>query len=82
MGSHCYLYLKGNEKQTIPAAELMCRNKNQNKEHQMIRKEHIIHFDIVEQSVMKTDETQEIPGVTKQGGSPLRSWRRKQEGEP
>lgn len=73
MGSHHYLYLKGNKKQTISAAKLMCRNKNQNKEYQTIRKEHIIHFDITEQSAMKTDETQEIPGVTKQGGSPLRS---------
>lgn len=76
MGSHHYLYLKGNRKQIIPAAKLMCRNKqkkNQNKEHQAIRNEHIIHFDIMEQSAMKTDEAEEIPGVTKQGGSPLRS---------
>lgn len=73
MESHHSLYLKGKKKQTIPAAKLMCRNKNQNKEHQTIRKEHIIHFDTAEQSAMKTDETQEIPGVTKQGGSPLRS---------
>lgn len=73
MRSHHYLYLKRNKKQTIPAAEVMCRKKNQNKEQQTIRKEHIIHFDIMEQSAMKTDETQEIPGVTKQGGSPLKS---------
>lgn len=30
---------------------------NQKKEYQTIRNEHIIHFDITEQSAMKTDET-------------------------
>lgn len=41
-------------RKSIPAAKLMWGNKTK---YQTIRNEHIIHFDITEQSAMKTDET-------------------------